>query len=61
MKLYQIILAVPDDSDAEDLEVMAGSSKGSVHIFSEGFIGGQVIECEDIDLVPDVIDLEEGE
>lgn len=48
MKLYQIILAVPDDSDAEDIEVRAGSLKGNISIFSEGFLGCKVIPLQDI-------------
>lgn len=36
MKLYQVILAIPDDCDSEDIELVAKCSKGSVSVFGEG-------------------------
>lgn len=48
MKLYQIIMAVPDDFVPEEMTLSA-SSKFEVSVCSEGFIGPKsFVECETV-------------
>lgn len=52
MKLYQIIMEVPDDFIPEEMQ-LTGSYKAPIEVYSEGFIGSaSFVKCTEEHLEP---------
>lgn len=48
MRLYQIIMKVPDDFAPDEMTLSATYSEGDIDICSEGFVGDmKLVECEE--------------
>lgn len=61
MRLYQIILALPDDITSDDVQIHVPASEGEAYVCSEGYIGPTFSELPRAEAADDVIDAEATE